>query len=62
MHCLTGNGIIKIEMENKKVCNLVGNSEDFYGFKNYSPFNNAFLNVVGYYEGNGEFAVFQKLT
>jgi hypothetical protein len=62
MHCLTGNGIIKIEMETKKVCNLVGNSEDFYGFKNYSPFNKAFLNVVGYYEGNGEFVVFQNLT
>jgi len=62
MHCLTGNGIIKIEMETKKVCNLGGNAQIFYGFKNYKSFNTAFLNVVGYNEDNGEFTVFQKLT
>ena len=62
MHCLSGNGIIKVERETKKVCNLANNAEDFYGFKNYKSFNSAFLNVVGYYEGNGEFTVFQKLT
>ena len=62
MKCLTGNGIIKVEMETKKVCNFVGNAQDFFGFKNYKPFNNAFLNVVGYYERNKEFTVFQKLT
>jgi len=62
MKCLTRNGIIKIEMETKKVCDFVGNDQNFYGFKNYSPFNNAFLNVVGYYEGNKEFTIFKNLT
>ena len=58
---LTGNGIIKIEMKTNKVCKFVGNAQDFFGFKNYSPFNADFLRAVGYDEGNKEFTVFQKL-
>ena len=40
MKCLSGNGIIKIQMDKKKICNYNGNAEDFFGFWNYnSHFN-----------------------
>ena len=39
----------------KLVIQIINNPEIFYGFKDYSPFNQEFLNNVGYIENNTEF-------
>jgi hypothetical protein len=63
MKCLSGKGIIKIEMENDKICNYDKNQENFYGFKDYSPFfSELFMNRVGYTETNGQYSVFKQLV
>lgn len=61
MECLSGFGKIKIEMENNRVCKINKNKENFYGFKDYTRFNELFMKGVGYTEENTEYNVFQKL-
>lgn len=61
MKCLSENGIIKVELENENTCKLNNSPEIFYGFKDYTPFNQEFLNNVEYTENNTEFMTFQHL-
>ena len=62
MKCLSRNGIIKVELENSKICNYNNNTESFYGFKDYSSFNDDFLNNIGYTDINNEYMTFKNLT
>ena len=61
MKCLSGNGNIKVELENSKACNYNHSIESFFGFKNYSSFNQDFLNKVEYTKNNSEYMTFLNL-